>query len=100
MTRIPEGTRITLKSVLYLTHFSEASEAALLFAVAIASDYGARVYVLHVLTPVIPETCLEAIRADEKFANTELAKDTRAGSSEHWWGSACCLAALPASCFR
>jgi nucleotide-binding universal stress UspA family protein len=74
MTRIAEGTRITLKSVLYLTDFSEASEAALPFAVAIASDYGARVHVLHVLTPVIPETCLEAIRADEKFANAELAK--------------------------
>jgi nucleotide-binding universal stress UspA family protein len=74
MTRIAEGTRITLKSVLYLTDFSEASEAALPFAVAIAGDYGARVHVLHVLTPVIPETCLEAIRADEKFANAELAK--------------------------
>src|ERR1700751_4980951 len=74
MTRIAEDTRITLKSVLYLTDFSEASEAALPFAVAIASDYGARVHALHVLTPVIPETCLEAIRADEKFANTELAK--------------------------
>ena len=74
MTRIAEGTRITLKSVLYLTDFSEASEAALPFAVAIASDYGARLHALHVLTPVIPETCLEAIRADEKFANAELAK--------------------------
>ena len=74
MTRIAEGTRITLKSVLYLTDFSEASEAALPFAVAIASDYGARVYVLHVLTPVIPETCLEAIRADEKLASHGLLK--------------------------
>ena len=74
MTRIAEGTRITLKSVLYLTDFSEASEAALPFAVAIASDYGARVHVLHVLTPVIPEACLEAICADEKLANAELAK--------------------------
>jgi len=70
MTRIAESTRITLKNVLYLTDFSESSEAALPFAVAIASKYGATVHALHVLTPVIPETCLEAISADEKLAAT------------------------------
>jgi len=55
MTRIAEGTRIALKSILYLTDFSEPSEAALPFAVAIARDYGAKVHALHVLTPVIQE---------------------------------------------
>jgi nucleotide-binding universal stress UspA family protein len=68
------STRVTLKNVLYLTDFSEPSEVALPFAVAIASDYGARVHALHVLTPVIPETCTEAIHADEELANAEMAK--------------------------
>ena len=74
MTRIAESTRITVKSVLYLTDFSEASQVALPFALAIASNYESKVYTLHVLTPVIPETCLEAINADEKLANAEMAK--------------------------
>src|ERR1700751_4156784 len=74
MTRIAESTRINLKSVLYLTDFSEASEAALPFALAVASNYGANVHALHVLTPMIPEACPEAIRADEKLANAEMAK--------------------------
>ena len=74
MTRIAESTRITLKSVLYLTDFSEASQVALPFALAIASNYESKVYALHVLTPVIPETCLEAINADEKLANDEMGK--------------------------
>ena len=74
MTTIAKSTRITLKSVLYLTDFSEPSEAALPFAVAIASDYGAKVHALHVLTPVIPETCTDAIHADEELASNEMAK--------------------------
>jgi nucleotide-binding universal stress UspA family protein len=74
MTRIAEGTRVTLKSVLYLTDFSEPSAVALPFAVAIARDYGAKVHALHVLTPVIPEGCVEAIHADEKLADAEMAK--------------------------
>jgi nucleotide-binding universal stress UspA family protein len=74
MTIIVEGERIPLRNVLYLTDFSEPSEAALPFAVAIANDYGARVHALHVLTPVIPETCPEAIQADEVLANAEMAK--------------------------
>jgi nucleotide-binding universal stress UspA family protein len=74
MTRIAEGTRIALKSILYLTDFSEPSEAALPFAVAIARDYGAKVHALHVLTPVIPEAYVEAIHADEELANAEMVK--------------------------
>jgi hypothetical protein len=45
------NTRVTLKNVLFLTDFSEPSEAALPFAVAIAREYGATVHALHVLTP-------------------------------------------------
>jgi nucleotide-binding universal stress UspA family protein len=43
------GTTIQLKNILYLTDFSEASEAALPFASAIARRYGAKVLVCHVL---------------------------------------------------
>jgi nucleotide-binding universal stress UspA family protein len=39
------------ENVLFLTDFSEPSEAALPFAVAIAREYGAKVHALHVLTP-------------------------------------------------
>lgn len=74
MIRVAEGTQITLKDLLYLTDFSEPSEAALSFAISIARNYGARVHALHVLTPVIPETCPEAIAADESIADTEMAK--------------------------
>src|SRR5271157_663331 len=74
MTKIAEGTRVALNSVLYLTDFSEPSEVALPFAVALASDYGAKVHALHVLTPVIPETCTDAVHADEELANVEMAK--------------------------
>jgi nucleotide-binding universal stress UspA family protein len=63
-----------LKNVLYLTDFSGPSEAALPFAVAIASSYGATVHALHVFTPVIPEGYTEAIHADEELANAEMAK--------------------------
>jgi nucleotide-binding universal stress UspA family protein len=74
MTRVAEGTRVVLKSVLYLTDFSEPSAVALPFAVAIAKDYGAKVHALHVLTPVIPEGCAAAIHADEVLADVEMAK--------------------------
>jgi nucleotide-binding universal stress UspA family protein len=84
MTQIAINTRIALKNVLFLTDFSEASEAAMPFAAAIAKDYGARLHVLHVLTPVIPETCVEAIHADQELARAEMAKlDSRLAGIAH-----------------
>ena len=74
MIKIAEGTRVTLKSILYLTDFSDPSAAALPFAVAIAREYGAKVHALHVLTPVIPEACVEVIHADQELADAEMAK--------------------------
>ena len=70
--RIQKGARITLKNILYLTDFSEYSEAALPFALALARNYGACVHALHVLTPVIPQGCPEAVEADEKLAADEM----------------------------
>lgn len=51
METIDTGTRVILRNILYLTDFSEPSEAALPFATAIARKYGAKVQALHVLIP-------------------------------------------------
>jgi nucleotide-binding universal stress UspA family protein len=74
MTSTHAETFVKIKSVLYLTDFSEASESALAFAVAIAHKYAGSVKVLHVLTPVIPESCPEAVKADRELADAEMQK--------------------------
>jgi nucleotide-binding universal stress UspA family protein len=71
------GTRLTLKNILFLTDFSEPSEAALPFAVAIAREYGATIHALHVLTPAAysnsrPEVCFVAMEAEEETAQSEI----------------------------
>jgi len=74
MTTIRAGSQLELKSILYLTDFSEPSEEALPFAVAIARNYGATVHAVHILSPVIPESCPEAIKADDDLAEIEMQK--------------------------
>jgi nucleotide-binding universal stress UspA family protein len=69
--------RIGLKDILFLTDFSEPSEAALPFAIALARKYGAKVHALHVLLPepytyVTPESVQYAIEAQEEAAQGEL----------------------------
>jgi Universal stress protein family len=49
--------RISLKSILFLTDFSEPSAVALPFAAVIARSYGAKVTALHV---VVPAACANA----------------------------------------
>jgi len=44
-------TRLTL-NILFLTDFSEPSEVTIPYAVAVAREYEAEAYALHVLTPV------------------------------------------------
>ncbi len=66
-------TRIKLSKVLYLTDFSEPSEAALPFAAAVAREYGAKVYAMHVMTPsplvyTTPETTVATMEAQEEAA--------------------------------
>jgi nucleotide-binding universal stress UspA family protein len=63
---------VKMKNVLYLTDFSQASEAALPFAISIARKHAGSVRVLHVLTPAIEESYSEAIRADEELAEAEM----------------------------
>lgn len=71
------GARIALKNVLYLTDFSEPSQAALPFALAIGREFGATIHALHVLTPAplvcaAPETVCTAIGVQEEVAEAEM----------------------------
>jgi nucleotide-binding universal stress UspA family protein len=71
------AARISLKKVLYLTDFSEPSEAALPFAAAVAREYAAKVYAFHVMTPsplmyTTPETTVATMEAQEEAAHAEM----------------------------
>jgi nucleotide-binding universal stress UspA family protein len=73
MNTIGAGARLALKNILYLTDFSEPSEDAIPFSIAIAREYGAKLYALHVLTPVplayvTPEYAAVAIEGIEEGA--------------------------------
>jgi nucleotide-binding universal stress UspA family protein len=72
--RMVRETAVALKSILYLTDFSEPSEAALPFAIAIARNYEGIVHALHILTPVIPDSRATAIQTDEELAEAEMRK--------------------------
>jgi nucleotide-binding universal stress UspA family protein len=77
MASVEVSTRLTLKNILYLTDFSEPSEAALSFVTAIGRGYGARVYALHVLTPApyiytTPKLTAVAIEATEEKTQAEM----------------------------
>lgn len=89
MTNVTSGVGIEIKNLLYLTDFSEPSEAALPFATAIARKYGARIHALHVLLPVpcvftAPETIAGLIAAEEEFAGTDMQRvDSRLDGVPH-----------------
>jgi len=74
MTTVQTLSPARLKNILYLTDFSKCSEAALRFVRGIACTHASNVHVLHVLTPLIPESCTEAIKADEDLADVEMRK--------------------------
>jgi nucleotide-binding universal stress UspA family protein len=77
MTIIESGARVTLKNILYLTDFSEPSEAALPFVTTIAREYQSKIHVLHILRAVpmpdaIPESTEAMIEAQEERAQAEM----------------------------
>ncbi len=77
MTLVAAGPKISLKNILFLTDFSEPSEAALPFAVAIARHYGAKVYALNVVVPATytyttPELASTMIEAEEENAKLSM----------------------------
>ena len=78
MEKVACSTGISIKNILFLTDFSEPSEAALPFATSIARGYGARVYALHVFTPD-PNICgapaklaIAAIETGEQTAKARI----------------------------
>lgn len=76
MTTAETGARITFKNVQFLTDFSEPSEAALPFAVAIAREFGATIHALHVL---ILEPLLYATADVTATAISAVEESARAG---------------------
>jgi nucleotide-binding universal stress UspA family protein len=72
MRTIGAPPRIQLKNILFTTDFSLAAAAALPYAGELAKHYGAKLYVLHVRTPVInPMTPPAGWPALEKAAEAE-----------------------------
>jgi nucleotide-binding universal stress UspA family protein len=51
MATLQAGAGLALKNILYLADFSESSQRALPFAIAVAREYRAKVHALHVVTP-------------------------------------------------
>lgn len=77
MKRIAIGTRLTLKNILFLTDFSEPSEGAIPFAIAIAREYEAKLHALHILIPfplgyASTESAAAVIDGFEEVAQTEM----------------------------
>ena len=102
MKTIEAGVVLSLKNILLLTDFSEPSELAVPFAIAIAREYGSKVYAMHVLTPVplayaSPESAAAAIEGIEEGAQAEMQRvdaqltgvphGTRLVRSESVWSS-------------
>lgn len=80
MTNVKQaGARVTLDNILYLTDFSEPSEAALPFAAAIAREYGAKIYAYHAMIPgafvyATPELIAAGLEAQEEGAEANMKK--------------------------
>jgi nucleotide-binding universal stress UspA family protein len=77
MATLQAGTGLALKNILYLADFSEPSQKALPFAIAVAREYRAKVHVLHVVTrePSVytaPDSVTGANKAREQSAETRM----------------------------
>lgn len=71
------GSRVTLKNILFLTDFSEPSEHALPFALAMAREFGAKLHALHVMIPqaytyTTPELMDLALKAQEECTESAM----------------------------
>ncbi len=79
MTTPSIGKRISLNNILYLTDFSQPSEAALPYCVAVAREYGSFVHAVHVLLPTAlayttPELASATMESEEEGAEIEMQK--------------------------
>jgi nucleotide-binding universal stress UspA family protein len=83
------GAPAKVKNILYLTDFSEPSEAALPFATTLGRGYSAKVYALHVLIPasyayMTPGLIAVVIEAAEENAQAEMQRvESRLAGLEH-----------------
>lgn len=76
MKAVEARTRIDVKHILFATDFSPAAEAALPYAIGLATQYGGQVHGLHVRFPatypiVSPEAMPQVIEAAEEQAKFE-----------------------------
>jgi nucleotide-binding universal stress UspA family protein len=79
MKAVAAPIEVNFKNILYLTDFSQPSEAALPFALAVARVFGAKIYALNVLIPAgyvytTPDLTAIALAAEEKTAIAEMKK--------------------------
>lgn len=77
MTIAQTDKLVELKNILYLTDFSQPSEQALPYAIAMARKYGAKVHSLHVFIPApyagkTPGMAAAGLEAEEEIARTEM----------------------------
>ena len=72
METLDTGTRIQFKNVLFLSDFSPAADAAIPYAAEVAKRFGAKLFALHMRTPVInPLTQPASWAALERTAEVE-----------------------------
>ena len=89
MAKAAVGARIAIKNILYLTDFSEPSEAALPFALSVAREYEAKLYPFHVFIPAVytyttPELTQLSIEAQEEAIRANLQRvDARCSGLTH-----------------
>jgi nucleotide-binding universal stress UspA family protein len=89
MRTIDAGIRLTLKNILLLTDFSEPSEVAIPYALALAREYEAKVCALNVLTPVplayaSPESVAATIEGLEEGVQAEMQRlDSQLAGVDH-----------------
>jgi nucleotide-binding universal stress UspA family protein len=89
MRAIEAGVRLTLRNILLLTDFSEPSELAVPFAVAVAREYESKVHAMHVLTPVplayaAPESAASVIEGLEEGAQAGMQRvDAQLAGAPH-----------------
>ena len=79
MTTTATGARTGVSNILYVTDFSQPSEAALPFAIAAARRYGAKIHALHALLPVpymvtAPETIATSMATEGDIARADMQK--------------------------
>jgi nucleotide-binding universal stress UspA family protein len=89
MTITGVKSRVKVRNILHLTDFSKSSEEALRFAIALAGEYGAKVYGLHALVPgpymyMGTDSTAVAIEAQQEHAREEMLRvESRLAGLKH-----------------